>query len=132
MYSVGIDVSKSKSMGAIMRPFGEIVASHFEVNHTDSELKQLADRLKSLNGETKIIMEYTSNYYQPIARYLHEAGLFVSTVHAKHIHNYGNNFIRKIKTDKSDAIKIADYGISYWLDLPKFTPLYLLFPFSLR
>lgn len=122
MNSVGIDVSKGKSMVAIMRPFGEIVASPFEVNHTDSELKQLADRLKSLNGETKIIMEYTSNYYQPIARYLHEAGLFVSTVHAKLIHDYGNNSIRKVKTDKADAIKIANYGISYWLDLPELAP----------
>ena len=42
MNAVGIDVSKGKSMGAIMRPFGEIVAKPFEIRHTSSELKELA------------------------------------------------------------------------------------------
>ena len=106
MNAVGIDVSKGKSMVAIMRPFGEVVASPFEVAHIDSELRQLANRLKSLNGETKVIMEYTGIYYQPIAYALHEAGLFVSVAHAKLIHGYSNNTIRRVKTAKADAIKI--------------------------
>ena len=42
MNAVGIDVSKGKSMIAVMRPFGEVVASPFEVSHTASELKNLA------------------------------------------------------------------------------------------
>ena len=33
MNSVGIDVSKGKSMIAVMRPFGEVVCSPFEVSH---------------------------------------------------------------------------------------------------
>jgi len=122
MNAVGIDVSKGKSMVAIMRPFGEIVVSPFEVTHTDSELRQLADRLKNLNGETKVIMEYTGSYYQPLAYTLREAGLFVSAVHAKLIHDYGNNTIRRIKTDKADAIKIANYGLSNWMELPEYIP----------
>ena len=122
MNAVGIDVSKGKSMVAIMRPFGEVVASPFEVTHTDSELGQLADRLRSLNGETKVIMEYTGSYYQPIAYALNEAGLFVSAVHAKLIHDYGNNTIRKVKTDKADAVKIANYGLSNWMELPRYIP----------
>ena len=48
MNSVGIDVSKGKSMIAVMRPFGEVVCSPFEVPHTSSELGALAKRLKSL------------------------------------------------------------------------------------
>jgi transposase len=122
MNAVGIDVSKGKSMVAIMRPFGEVVASPFEVSHTVNELDKLADLLKSLNGETKVIMEYTGSYYQPIACVLHEAGLYVSVVHAKLIHGYGNNTIRRVKTDKADAIKIANYGISNWLALPEYIP----------
>ena len=35
MNAVGIDVSKGYSTVTIMRPFGEIVASPFEVTHTD-------------------------------------------------------------------------------------------------
>lgn len=111
MNAVGIDVSKGKSMIAVMRPFGEVVALPFEVTHTASELGKLAGYLVSLSGETKVIMEYTGNYYQPIARVLHEGGLFVSVVHAKLIHDYGNNTIRRVKTDKKDAVKIANYGL---------------------
>jgi len=95
MNAEGIDVSKGKSMVAIMRPFGEVVASPYEGMHTDSELSKLAHSLKSLSGETKVVMEYTGSYYQPIAYALHEAGLFVSVIHAKLVHDYGNNTIRK-------------------------------------
>ena len=122
MNAVGIDVSKGKSMIAVMRPFGEIVASPFEVNHTADELGQLANRLKSLDGETRIVMEYTGNYSQPVARALHDEGLFVSVVHSLLIHDFGNNTIRRVKTDKADAVKIAAYALSYWLKLPKFVP----------
>lgn len=122
MNAVGIDVSKGKSMVAAMRPFGEVVAKPFEVRHTASELRELANYLKSLDGETRVIMEYTGRYYQPIARYLHEAGIFVSAVHAKLIHDYGNNSIRKLKTDKADAVKIANYGLANWASLKQYAP----------
>ncbi len=122
MNAVGIDVSKGKSMVVIMRPFGEVVASPYEVTHTGSELSELANTLRSLNGETKVIMECTGSYYLPVAYALHEAGLFVSAVHAKLIHGFGNNTIRKVKTDKADAIKIANYGLSHWLELPRYLP----------
>lgn len=78
MNSVGIDVSKGKSMIAVMRPFGEVVCSPFEVPHTSSELSALAKRLKSLDGETRVVMEATGNYHLPIAVALHEAGIYVS------------------------------------------------------
>ena len=122
MNAVGIDVSKGKSMIAVMRPFGEVVASPFEVIHTDSELSKLAEMLKSLNGEIKVIMECTGSYHLPIAYTLREAGLFVSTVNAGLIYGFGNNTIRKVKTDKADAIKIANYGLTNWIDLPEYIP----------
>jgi len=122
MNAVGIDVSKGKSTVAIMRPFGEVVTTPYEVTHTNDELNKLADSLKELSGETKVIMECTGSYYYPIAYALHDAGLFVSTVHAKLIYDYGNNSIRKVKTDKADAIKIANYGLTNWLDLPRYIP----------
>lgn len=122
MNAVGIDVSKGKSMVAVMRPFGEVVAKPFEVHHTASELKELADYLKGLNGEVRVVLEYTGRYYQPIARYLHNAGIFVSAVHAKLIHDYGNNTIRKVKTDKADAVKIANYALDRWMSLKRYMP----------
>lgn len=43
--------------------------------------------------------------------------MFVSVVHALRIHYYGNDSIRRIKTDKADAIKIANYGLDHWNSL---------------
>ena len=122
MNSVGIDVSKCKSMIAVMHPFGEIVLTPYEVRHTDSELGELAKLLRSLDGETRIVMESTGNYHTPIARALYDAGFYVSVVNAILIHDYKNNSLRKVKTDKKDAIKIANYGLDQWLELPKYAP----------
>ena len=100
MNCVGIDVSKGKSMIAVMRPFGEVVISPFEVQHTASELSELAGLLKSLDGETRVVMESTGNYHTPVAWLLHDAGLYVSVVNAMLVHDYGNNSLRRAKTDK--------------------------------
>ena len=61
MNAVGIDVSKGKSTVAVLRPFGEVVASPFDVAHTGSDLKILADFIKKLPGERKVVMEATGN-----------------------------------------------------------------------
>jgi len=122
MNAVGIDVSKGTSTVAILRPFGEIVASPFKVTHTSSDLSELTRKLKSLPGETKVIMECTGSYHLPIATALHDAGLTVCAAHAQLIHNFGNNTIRKVKTDPADALKIANYGLTHWLEMPKFAP----------
>ena len=122
MNAVGIDVSKGKSTIAVMRPFGEVVASPYDVGHTESELKELARFLKSLPGETRVLMEYTGRYYEPIARYLHEAGIFVSVVNAILAHDYSGNSLRKVKTDKVDAVKLANMAIDRWLQLVEYVP----------
>jgi len=123
MNAVGIDVSKDKSMIAVMQPFGIVIAEPYEVSHTESELKELARFLKSLPGETKVVLEYTGRYSDPIARYLHDAGLFVSAVNALLSNRYdGKTTVRRVKTDKKDAVKIANWAIDHWLDLREYTP----------
>jgi len=119
---VGIDVSKGKSMIAVMRPFGEVVLTPFEVQHTARELSELAKTLKSLVGETRVVMEATGNYHAPVALALQGAGLYVSVVNAILVHDYGNNSLRRAKTDKKDAIKLANYGLDHWLTLPRYVP----------
>lgn len=122
MNAVGIDVSKGKSTVAVLRPFGEVVAEPFDVVHEDNDLNALVKRIKALPGETKAVMEYTGNYYEPIARALHNASIYVSVVNAILVHNYGGNSIRKVKTDKKDALKLASYTLDKWLDLKEYTP----------
>lgn len=100
MNCVGIDVSKGKSMIAVMRPFGEVVLTPFEVQHTAIELSELTKTLKRLVGETRVVMEATGNYHVPIALALQSAGFYVSIVNAILVHDYGNNSLRRAKTTK--------------------------------
>lgn len=122
MNAVGIDVSKGHSTVAILRPLGEVVAMPFHVPHTSQGVLQLAALLRGLSGETKIIMECTGSYFQPLALSLHHEGFFVSALHAQLIHDFGNNTIRRVKTDKADALKIANYALAHWTQLPRFLP----------
>ena len=123
MNAVGIDVSKGKSMVAILRPAGEVIASPFEVAHRPKELSELVTLLKSLDGETKVVMEYTGNYYLPIALFLRNNGLFVSVVNPILVKDYGSKSltVRKVKTDKKDSLKLASFALDRWTNLPAFS-----------
>lgn len=121
MNAVGIDVSKGKSMAAIMRPFGGIVATPFEVKHTASGIKSLVKRINSVEGEARIVMEHTGRYYEVPAHQLSKASLFVSAVNPKLIKDYDNDSLRKVKSDKADAIKIARYALDKWQNLKQYS-----------
>ena len=123
MNAVGIDISRGKSMVAVLRPFGEVVMLPFEVGHSNAELNALAEQLKSIEGETRVVMEHTGRYYEPVANTLHNSGLFVSAVNPLLIKEYGGNSLRKVKTDKVDARKIARYALDNWADLRDYTPM---------
>ena len=121
MNAVGIDISKGKSMVAIARPFGEIIAKPFEVIHSAASINSLISYLHTLDGDTRIVMEHTGRYYEPMAQQLANAGFFVSAVNPKLIKDYGINSLRKVKTDKADALKIARYTLDNWQDLCQYT-----------
>ncbi len=122
MNAIGIDVSKGKSTVAVLRPFGEVAAQPFEIIHSDSDFSKLVTFIKQLPGESKVVMEATGTYHEPLARYLHGNGIFVSVVNAILIHDYSGNTLRKAKTDKKDALKIASYTLDRWTDLREYTP----------
>lgn len=121
MNAVGIDISKGKSMVAVARPLGEIVSKPFEVRHTSDDIASLIQYLHTLDGDTRIVMEHTGRYYEPMIRTLANAGFFVCAVNPKLIKDYGNNSLRKVKTDKADALKIARYTLDNWQDLCQYT-----------
>lgn len=123
MNAVGIDVSQNKSTVAVLRPFGEVVLPPFEVRHNADDLRALAAKLKSIDGETRVVMEHTGRYYEAIANVLHNEGLFVCAVNPLLIKNFGDNSLRKVKTDKADALKIARYTLEHWTKLRSYTPL---------
>ena len=120
--AVGIDVSKGKSTVAIRRPGGEVVLKSFNVNHTTSELNALIETLSRIKGNVRIVIEHTGMYWRPVAHVLKEAGFFVSVISAMLIHDFSDNSIRKVKTDRADALKIANYALPFWRDLRDYSP----------
>ena len=121
MNAVGIDVSKGKSMIAILRPYGEIVSSPFEIKHTSSNIQSLIEQIRSIEGESRIVMEHTGRYYEPLARELSLAGLFVTAVNPKLIKDFGAHSLRKVKSDKADSVKIARYTLDSWTELKQYS-----------
>lgn len=119
--AVGIDISKGKSMVAAMRPFGEIALPPHEVLHTNEDLSALMQALRLIDGNIRVILEATGRYHEPVVAALRKAGIFVSVVNPKLIKDFGNNSLRKVKTDKADAVKIARYGLEYWEEMREYT-----------
>ena len=123
MNAAGIDVSSRKSTVAVLRPFGEVVRVPFEVSHSAEGLASLVQQLKAIDGETRVVMEHTGRYYEAVANVLHEAGFFVSAVNPLLIKEYGGNSLRRVKTDKADAMKITRYSLNSRADLRDCTPM---------
>lgn len=119
--AVGIDVSKGKSVVTAMRPFGEVALPPREFLHTSSDLSALSESLSLIEGNTRVILEATGRYHEPVVMSLREAGISVSVVNPKLIKDFGNNSLRKVKTDKADARKIARYGLEYWEEMREYS-----------
>ena len=118
MVSVGIDVSKEKSTVCILKPYGEIISSPFEVSHTETDLVSLVEMLQHLDGEVRIVMEATGIYHLPVLMFLQERGFFVAVINPFAMKKYAkDNSIRGAKTDRLDSILIANYGIDKWFKL---------------
>ena len=122
MVSVGIDIAKDKSTVCILRPYGEILKSPFDILHDDAEVNTLIVELMKIGDEVRIVMEATGTYHLPLLQQLKAAGLFVSVINPLAMKRYASSAIRKAKTDKLDAIRIANYGIDYWYRLEEYQP----------
>ena len=107
MNAVGIDVSKGKSMVAALRPMGEVALLPQEFLHTEVGLEQMAYAIVALGEDTRVIMEATGRYHEPVAAALHEYGIYVCVLNPLFIKQSGGGSIRKVKTGKA-----------YFLNLP--------------
>ena len=123
MNAVGIDVSKGKSMVAALRPMGEVALLPKEYPHSEVGLEQMAYAIIALGEDTRVIMEATGRYHEPVAAALHAYGIYVTVLNPLFIQRSGGGSIRKVKTDKADAMKIAKYGLDNWMDLREYTPM---------
>ena len=120
MISVGIDISKGKSTAYILKPEGEIVDGPITFKHTTSGLKTLTDQIPRGEDEIKVVMEATGIYHLQVAMYLQEHGYFVSVINPLEMKRFRTFGLHGVKTDKVDAMKIAEYGLARWNQLSAF------------
>ena len=120
MNAVGIDVSKGKSTVTIRRPGDIVLMPPCDIPHTQSAINDLIERIRGLDGETKVCMEHTGRYYEPVATWLSDAGIFVSAVNPILIKDFGDDSLRSPKTDKADSKKIARYTLDRWAKLKQY------------
>lgn len=120
MNAVGIDVSNGKSTVTIRRPGDVILMPPCDIPHTQSGINDLIGKIRSLDGETKACMEHTGRYYEPVASWLADAGIFVSAVNPILIRDFGDHSLRSPKTDKADSKKIARYTLDRWAKLKQY------------
>lgn len=124
MFAVGVDVSKGKSMVAVLETKVDVVFKPFEVLHTAEGLEGLVKKLKALKGEARIVMEHTGRYYEAVAMYLHNAGFFVCALNPMVFKNYQDGIsVHAVKTDKADAMRIARFTLDNWALLRQYTPM---------
>ncbi len=120
MNAVGIDVSKGKSTVTIRKPGDIVLMPPCDVPHTLPAINSLIDTIRSLDGETRVCMEHTGRYYEPVASWLSDAGIFVSAVNPVLIRDFGDDSLRSPKTDKADSKKIARYTLDRWAKLKQY------------
>ena len=111
MIAVGIDVSKSKSTVAILNADGTKRVTPFDVKHNLPELNALVNYLNDLNENIVILMEHTGHYHYPILKKLNDEGFQVCLVNPYQMKKYGDTELRRTKTDKKDAVRIATYAL---------------------
>lgn len=111
MIAVGIDVSKSKSTAAILNGDGTIRAKPFEFKHDHSSMNAFVDYLKAQNEAIIILMENTGHYHYPVLKKLEDEGFEVCLINPFKMKKYGDTELRRAKTDKKDALKIATYAL---------------------
>lgn len=122
-YSVGIDVSMGKSTIAIISTDGEVISEPFEIEHTKSGFNLVLEKIKDIpKDNVRFVMESTGNYCKSLLKIIIDNGYFATVENPLTIKKYCDINIRKVKTDKKDALKIACYGSERWHKLIRYIP----------
>ncbi|ATJ82348.1 IS110 family transposase [Halomonas beimenensis] len=116
MAHIGIDIGKKKLDCLWLRDMekGKVKTKVFTNRHQD--YPALLDWLTRQTGESPealhVYMEATGIYHEPLAYWLHEAGVNVYVLNPAHAHHYAKSAGRLHKTDKADSRVLAEFGAS--------------------
>lgn len=97
----GVDISKDVF---------DVVNSNEAYDQFSNDLIGFKAFAKKLTKETLVVMEATGYYHYCLAQYLYQQGYLVSVVNPLSVKRFIQMKLSKIKTDKSDAKAICEYG----------------------
>lgn len=97
----GVDISKDVF---------DVMNSKGDYYQFPNDLTGFKKFTKNLTKQTLVVMEATGYYHYCLAQYLYEQGYLVSVVNPLSVKRFIQMKLSKIKTDKSDAKAICEYG----------------------
>jgi transposase len=97
----GIDISK-----VVFDVYSQ-GSGHHQFNNDEKGFKAL---LKYISKDALVVMEATGYYHYRLAQYLYKKGIAVSVVNPLSVKRFIQMKLAKVKTDKSDAKAICEYG----------------------
>lgn len=108
----GIDISKDVF---------DVYGSKSGHDQFKNEAKGFVSFKKQLSKNTLVVMEATGYYHYRLAQFLHKNGVSVSVVNPLSVKRFIQMKLAKVKTDKSDAKSICEYGMMN--EIPLYTAL---------
>jgi transposase len=97
----GVDISKDVF---------DVVCSDDAHHQFDNTPKGFSSFLKAIAQGSLVVMEATGYYHYRLAQYLFKHGVVVSVVNPLSVKRFIQMKLAKVKTDKSDARAICEYG----------------------
>lgn len=118
--SVGIDVASEISWARIVRPDHKPIGKPIKIDHKSIEsldffVEQIKKAEEQNDLKARILMESTGVYHIPLYYYLMELGFEVLIINPLITDSNKNQGIRKVKSDKTDALRIAKTAFTYEL-----------------
>jgi transposase len=109
MFYCGIDVAKLKHVVSLMDEKGQVIRTAFTITNTRSGFDQLLETLQLQPDPVHIGLEATGHYWLALYDELTRQGYAVTVLNPLQVAAYRKTGIRKLKSDASDAVWIADY-----------------------
>ncbi len=108
-YYCGIDIAKHQHAVVLLDEHGQKTQPVFAVQNTRGGLDQLEQELAKLDGTVMVGLEATGHYWLSLYDELIRQGYAVVVINPLQVAAYRKSGVRKVKTDKTDAVWIADF-----------------------
>ena len=106
----GIDVAKYRHEVCLVNDTGDVVLQMYIDNNQSGmdKLLQTLERLSIEPNDIKFCLEATGHYWLPIYCHLSELGFQLHVINPIQSDALRNLYVRKTKTDRKDALLLAD------------------------